>query len=178
MNSNINLLAKKEDVNFKEKKRVKILKIIAYSVLGATALTVVVLIIFYSQLKLSNIKKDQESAIKNMTYLHEKSAKLMSINDRIKTISEIYKKKKDYQATIATLAKQIPSSVRINGIDITKDEVDMRIASSSLYDIKILIDRMITLADGKKTIQNLTIDSLSLNAKDNRYNLVFSAKLL
>jgi len=178
MNSNINLLAKKEDINLKEKKRIKILKIIAFSVLGVIALTVVILIILYSQLKLSTIKNDQESAIKNMSYLQEKSAKLVSINNRVSSISEINKNKKKYQDIIATLAKQIPNNIKVNGIDITTDEVSMRLASSSLYDIKILIDRMIVLAEAKNTIENLMIDSLSLNTKDNRYNLVFSAKLL
>ncbi len=178
MNSNINLLAKKEDINLKEKKRIKILKIIAFSVLGATALTVVVLIILYSQLKLSTIKKDQESAIKNMSYLQEKSAKLMSINNRVNSISEINKNKKKYQDIITTLSKQLPSNIKVNGIDITTEEVNMRLASSSLYDVKILIDRMIALAEAKNTIESLMIDSLSLNTRDNRYNLVFSARLL
>jgi hypothetical protein len=178
MNSGINLLSKKEDVSLKEKKRVKLLRIIAIACLSVTGLTIVTLIILYSQLKIASIKRDQESAIKNMSFLHEKSAKLMAINDRVGIITEVLKKRKDFQDTITVLEKQIATSFKINSIDISSDEVNMRLSSPSLYDSKVFIDKMETLAAQKKVIKDLTIESVNYDIKNNRYNLVISASLL
>jgi Tfp pilus assembly protein PilN len=178
MSSGINLLSKKEDVSLKEKKRVKILRIIAGAMLGVTALVIVTLIVLYSQLKIASIKRDQESAIKNISFLHEKSAKLSAINDRVDVVTQVLKKRKDFQNTLTELTKQIPSGVKINGIDVSSDGVSMRLSATSLYDAKIFIDRMVALAEGKKIIKDLTIESFLLDTKNSRYSLVLSSNLL
>jgi hypothetical protein len=177
-NNGINLLSKKEDVSIKERKRIKVLQIIAGFCLGITALTILILIFLYTQVKISTIKKDQDSAIKNMTYLHEKSAKLNAVNDRLWSISEVIKNRKDFQATIETLSKQVTGQVKLNGIDISSTVISMRLSSTSLEDTKVFVDRMITLATTKKTIKDLTIETFAYDTKNDRYYLSISADLL
>jgi Tfp pilus assembly protein PilN len=178
MNSGINLLTKKEDASVKEKKRIKILRIIAGSCLGITALVIVILIFLYSQLKISSIKRDQESAIKTMSYLHEKSAKLNAVSDRVSMIEQVFKKRKDFRETITQLIKQLPVSVKVSGIDISGEQVSMRLYSNSLYDFKIFINRMEVLAGQRKIIKDLTVESLTLDAKNGRYNLSLDSSIL
>ncbi len=178
MNSGINLITKKEDVGLKEKKKVKIARIIAGCALGITVFTSIILFILYNQLQIASIKRDQESAIRNMTILREKSAKLDAVNDRVKSISDIVKKRKNYIGTINLILKQLPKDASIATIDLSSKAIDLRITSSSLLALNIFLDNMIGLAEKKELVSDLTIDGLSLDAKNNKYNLTVSSKLL
>lgn len=177
MNSGINLLAQKEDVGAKEKKRIKYLRIVAGILLGIVAITIILLIIFYSQLKISSIKKEQDSAIKNISHLREKSAKLTAINDRIKNITQILKTRKDHQDLIDTILEQMSEKIKVKGIDISEEEIYIRLSSTSLYDIKVFTDKMIALARKKEVIKDLRIESFVVNVKNDEYNLLINSNL-
>ena len=107
MNNDINLISNKDATLLKGKKRLKQIRIIAVISLVIVALISVIIFIINSQTSLSSIKKDENSTIQSISYLNKKAAKLAIVNNRLKDISDILKKRKNYTSAISTLLQQI-----------------------------------------------------------------------
>lgn len=178
MNNYINLVQSKDEERLKEKKRVRILNLIAASVLTVTVLCAITVFIISSQFSLASIKRDQNTAIYGMSQLKDKAGKLIMVNDRLKGISDVMEKRKDYSTASNSLLKYIPKGVSVKVFSLNKDTFGMTVSSSSLASIDTFLDSLIELSAQKRIISNLVMDGIIVNTKNGQYMLSISGLIL
>ncbi|MCL5019480.1 MAG: hypothetical protein M1426_03240 [Patescibacteria group bacterium] len=178
MNNDINLISNKDAASLNAKKRLKQIRIIAIASLVVVALLSIIIFIINSQTSLSGIKKDQNSTIQSISYLNKKSAKLAIINNRLKDISDIMEKRKNYTNTINTLLQLMPPGVSTTTLELSKKDVVLIVHSNSLLSIDKFLNSIIDLSSKKQVISSVTIESLIINPKTGSYSLSLKTILL
>ncbi|MCL5434901.1 MAG: hypothetical protein M1405_00745 [Patescibacteria group bacterium] len=178
MSNDINLVSNKDEASLKEKRRLKQVRMIAVVSLVVTALVSVLIFIINSQTSLSSIKKDEDSTLSNISYLNKKAAKLAIVNERLKNISDILQKRKNYTNAINTLLQLMPPDVYTATLELDKNDVFLVANSNSLLSIDKFLNGIIDLSSKKQVIGSVTVESLSVNAKTGNYSISIKSKLL
>ena len=178
MNNDINLISNKDASSLREKKRLKQIRTAAIASLIIVAIVSILIFIISSQTSLASIKKEENSTLTNISYLNKKAAKLAIINSRIKDISDIMQKRKNYASTINTFLQLMPPGVYTTSLELEKKDVALVVNSTSLLSIDKFINSMVDLASKKQMIDGVTIESLNINAKTRTYTLSIKTTLL
>ncbi len=178
MSNDINLISNKDTTSLKAKKRLKQTRTIAIVSLVIVALLSVIVFIINSQTSLESIKKDESSTLQSISYLNKKSAKLAIINNRLKDISDIMVKRKNYTSAINTLLQLMPPGLSTANLELSKQDVSVVVNSNSLLSMDKFLNSVMDLTSKKQVISNVTIESLILNKKTGSYSLSLKAKLL
>ncbi|MCL4354326.1 hypothetical protein M1349_02520 [Patescibacteria group bacterium] len=177
MNSNINLILSKEGQTLKNKKKIKLLNSIALGLLLSVAAASVVLFLLNTLNPLSSIKKDQLATINNITVLKERSGKLVIVNDRLKNILEINNKRKKFSPTIDYLIS-ILGNLKISFLEVDDKSISFSVSSYSLLEQNDFLQKLIVKSSKKEMVQDLIIDSLTVNEKTGLYQLKLRATVL
>lgn len=177
MNSDINLVSPKDDQSVIEKKRLRIVRNIAYVLAGIVVLFSIIVFIISTSFSNSSIKKQQESAINQLSMLKDKSAKVFVINNRILNIEKVLKQRNDF-SSIESLLQIIPSSVKTNSLNFSEENISLTLISSSLLPLDDLINKYLDKVAKKQIIKNLSINSLNINEKTGNYFLTIKADFL
>ena len=176
MNNDINLIST-QDISIGKKKRVKIIRGIAISLLAFTAFVSILTFFLNSQVSLASIKKDQDFVLRSMSFLSSKRAKLDLVNDRVKNISEILSKRQNYLNTIRTILDKLPNGTSPTSLGVESDNILLTISSNSLSSVNKFLNDLIDLSIQGHILKNMTIESLTIS-KDGGYSLSIKAKLL
>jgi Tfp pilus assembly protein PilN len=178
MNNDINLVSNKDAATLKEKKRLKQARTTAIVSLAVVAFVSILIFIVSSQTSLSSIKKDENTAISNISYLNKKAAKLAVVNERLKDISDILQKRKNYTSAINTLLQLMPPDVYTSTLELDKENIVLVANSNSLLSIDKFINATIDLSSKKQVISSVTIESVILNQRSGNYSVSIKSKLL
>jgi hypothetical protein len=178
MNNDINLISNKDTAFLKSKNRLKQTRTIAIISLVIIALVSIVVFIINSQTSLTGIKNDENSTLQNISYLNKKAAKLAIINNRLKDISDILGKRKNYTNTINTLLQLMPPGLSTSTLELDKKDVALAVNSNSLLLIDKFLNSIIDLSAKKQVIGSVTIESLVVNPKTGNYSLSVITTLL
>ena len=178
MTNNINLVSNENAASVKEKNRLKIVRAVAAVSLALVALISVFIFLANSQISLSSIKKDENSTIQSISFLNKKTAKLAIINNRLKDITTIMQKRKNYRSIIAKFMEIAPSGVYILTLEIDKSDVLIVVNSNSLLLLDKFLNNVNELSIKKQYLSGLTIESLTVNAKQGNYALTLKTKIL
>jgi len=100
------------------------------------------------------------------------------VNDRIKGITEILNKRKDYSIVSNSLLGLIPQGVVVKAFSLDKDNVKMSVSSSSLASINTFLNALITFSSQKKVIRNLVMEGIIVNTKTGQYVLSIGGTIL
>ena len=177
MNNNINLILSKEGQSLKKKKKIKLLNTIALGLLLVVAVSSVVLFLLNTLNPLSSIKKDQLATINNITFLNERSGKLVIVNDRLKNISEINNKRKKFSSTLDYLIGQL-GNLKINFLELDNKSISFSVSSKPLLEENQFLQKLIEKSSKKEMMKDLIIDSLTVNEKTGLYILSLRATVL
>ncbi len=178
MNNDINLISNKDASALKEKKRLKQVRTAAIGSLVTVAIVSILVFVINSQSSLASIKKDQNSTLTNISYLNKKAAKLAVVNSRLKDISAILEKRKNYTNAINTLLQLMPPGVNTTTLELEKNDVTLIVNSKSLLSLDKFLNSTIDLASKKQVITGVKIESLTVNTKAGTYSLSIKATLL
>lgn len=176
--TDINLVSGKAYQLEKELKRLKILRITAVASLVSVSLISVLLFLITILLPISSVKKDQEKTLSSIALLREKLTKYSLINDRIKNISEINLKRKNYSIITNSLIDKVPSGLTVDILTIEDATISISVSGVSLIPTNEYIDTVIVMGDKKQGIKNLTVESLVLNNNTGKYILTLQADVL
>ncbi len=178
MSNDINLISNKDVASLKAKKRLKLTRTIAIISLTIVALLSITVFIITSQSSLEGIRKDGNSALQSISYLNKKTAKLAIINNRLRDISDILEKRKNYTSAINTLLQLMPPELSATALELDKKDVRLVVRSNSLLLIDKFLNSIIDLSAKKQVIGSITIESLITNQKTGNYSLSVKTKLL
>ncbi len=177
MNDSINLVTADTRENLKRKKRTYVLRIISIVFLVFVGLVSIILFILNSSLSLSSVKKQEVATIQSISLQKDKLAKFNLLNDRLKSIKDVLKDRKNYTNTLNVLLDQIPQGVGTSSLNIEKSDVTLTINAVSLLPINKFLNNVIELSSKKKVIKDMVIESLSIDSKTGIYSLSIKAKL-
>ncbi len=178
MSNDINLISNKDAASLKAGKRLKQVRVVAVISLVAVALISVIIFIINSQNPLASIKKDENSTLQSISYLNKKTAKLAIINNRLKDISDILQKRKNYTSAINTMLQLMPPGVSTAALELNKNDVVLVVSSNSLLSIDKFLNSIIDLSSKKQVISSVIIESLVVNNKTGSYSLSIKTTLL
>lgn len=177
MNSSINLVKTEDRENARRRKTTYILKVISIVFVSFIALVSIILFILTSKLSLSAVKNEETVVLENITREKNKLSKFYLLTDRLKSIEEILKNRKNYTASLNTLIEQIPSGALASSLQVDKGNITLTVNSSSLSPINRFLNDVINLSINKHTIKDMTIESLTIDSKTGNYSLSIKAKL-
>lgn len=175
MNDSINLVSGKSYQLEKELKRLKIIRIAAITSLVFVSLISISLFIITVTLPMSAVKKNQQQALSGIGTLHKKLIKHALINDRVKNIADIMKKRKNYSEISDALFSKASSDLSIDAFSVESGTVILTVSGVSLIPLNKFIDDLIILGDKGKIIKNVSIQSLILNVSTGKYSLSMQA---
>lgn len=177
MNTDINLLLRKDDESLRRLRKAKILKLIAIIlaiVIGALSFFVFILI---QVINPPSIKKEQDETLRKMSQFQKKQAKLFILNDRIDNVAEILKKRKDLPKAVNTLLAKTPNLISIENLEIDDKFVVMVAYSTSLSAIGEFINNLTDMVRKKEIISSLTLNTLVFDEGKNNYSFSIKAEL-
>jgi len=178
MNNDINLVSNKDTASLKAKKRLKQTRAIAIVSLVIVASLSIIVFIINSQTSLAGIKKDENSTIQSISYLNKKTAKLAIINNRLRDVSDILEKRKNYTNAVNTLLQLMAPGLSTTTLELGEKDVTLVVHSDSLLLIDKFLNSIIDLSSKKQIISGVTIDSLIFDQKAGNYSLSVRTTLL
>lgn len=177
MSDSINLVTAQTRENEKRKKRTYVLRVISLVFLSSVGLISVILFILNIRISVSPIKKEQTTIIQAISARGDKLAKYNLLNNRLKGIDGILKRRKSYAKALDTLISQIPQGAQASALTIEKSDVTFTVKSSSLLPINKFLKNVVELSSKKEIIRDMIIESLSIDTKTGVYSLSIKAKL-
>ncbi|MDP3726962.1 MAG: PilN domain-containing protein [bacterium] len=178
MNEDINLIPGKRKVVLEQKKIVKRLRILSIVLLSTVAFSSIALFLLKLQSPLPSLKREENTLLASLSLLHQKTAKLLLMKNRLKETAIIEKKRQRLDETIGAVVEGVPADVSLSSLSVGKKDVSITASSNSLSSVNIFLDRLVNKVLQKKTFSKITLDSLSLDSKGNRYIIAFTLELL
>lgn len=178
MNENINLIPGKRKVVLEQKSLVKKLRILSIALLIAIVFSSVALFLLKLQSPLPSLQREKNTLLTNLSLLSQKTVKLLLVKNRLKETAVITKKRQRLDETIGAVIEGVPQDVLVSSLNVGKKDVSITASSNSLSSVNILLDRLVDKVLQKKVFSKITLDSLSLDSKGNRYIIAFTLQLL
>jgi hypothetical protein len=128
-------------------------------------------------LPIESVKKQQQSVITGISFLHKKLTEYTLLNDRVKNISNLISKRKDYGLQVNEIFNILPADVSTNSLNIQIGKLSMIVSSTSLLSVNKFIDNLVLLGAKGKTINNIVLQGLTLDVNSGKYSLNLQANL-
>lgn len=178
MDRSINLIGGKTFDVDRELRRLRILKTFSIVSIVLVALIAIVLFLITLLLPISAVKQDEQQTLTNISLLHKKLVNYFLVSDRINNISQIIAKRKTYGSVSSAILKKVPQELSVDTLSIEDNTLTIVLTGSSLLSVNKAIDDMVLMANDKKIIKNLLIESLVLNSSVGKYSLSMKADIL
>lgn len=178
MSSDINLVAGGLGHTSKKEKGLYNLKLIATSLIVGIGVISVFLFILNRLFSPESIVKEQNNVRASILSVQEKQAKLIVLNQRLNDVSNIVSKRANYDIVLGNILSQSPSGIQTVSLAVDKGKISMIVSSNSLISINEFIEMLAGMVSKKEFLQNVTINSLSLNSRASSYTLTMELNLL
>lgn len=177
MSNDINLILSKQGQSLKRKKRLVIIQRVAVVFLVITALISIILFLLNTINSISDIRKEQTSILTSIGGLKDKSSKLVMVNDRLKNINNITKKRKSY-TTLMSYFKEAFGDLTVSVFEVDKKSMLITVSSKSLLAENEFLAKMIEKSGKKQLFKNLIIQTLTVNEQTGNYTLILKAEVI
>jgi hypothetical protein len=172
MNKGINLLTEKKiDKAGRLFQSLKVLRIIAVSLLFVVSLSSIILFILISFSPLPTLKQQEQERKIILSHFNSEIVKLHILNERLNTIDEIMSKRTSFDDKINLITSQIPSGVMLKSLTIEKNTINVILASNSLLSFDTFLNNVMNLSENKKESFRITINNLTQVERDSSFVL-------
>ena len=177
--NNINLVSGKSlDLEKRQAKTLKIVKISAIISLFIVALISISLFIITLLLPTSTVKKNQTQALQGISGLHKKLVTYALSQERLKNIESVLVQRKDYPQVSNEILNKLPGDMSVDVMNLENDVLTLTVTSPYLISINQYIDDFVELSNNSKNIKHLSVQSLQFNVGPSTYTLTFQANIL
>lgn len=179
MNKGINLLPNLRKDRAHRRKTVLIVRLASILFLFIVSIFAITLFIIESQSPIASLRQQEADLLSNLAQLKTKRAKVITINDRSKNISDIINKRTDFYTISGVVISKIPKDVTSGSLEVDlKKTITMSATSPSLLAISTFLDNLVNITGEKKFFSKLTVGGISFQSKGNSYSLTVKADLL
>jgi len=179
MNSNINLLPeRKKNQRSLLPQHLKIARIAAVSLLFVVSVFTIILYILIGLSPLPQLKQQENLATSALVQAHPDIARLLFVNERTKSISQLLANRSSFDEQIDSLQSKLSGDVSIKNIAIKKDNIIVTVSSTSLLSIDTFLKSVLDSQLAKKEYSHITMTSLALGDQKNSFQLVLTLSVL
>lgn len=178
MNKSINLVSNRNEQLEKELLILKIVRVIAVSLLVTISVVAITAFIFSTQISISKIKEEENATLAQISALHDRLTTYYLTKDRINNITGIISTRRDYSKHIDAILANAPKTLSLKGIDIEKNIISVSMSGNSLVSINEFVDNVTALGIEQKLIKNVRLQSLSLDVKKEEYMVIMKGEVL
>lgn len=176
MSKNINLVLKEAEGS-KQKKKIKIFRLIAVGSLLLVSLISLLIYLANSSLTFS-LEDDKDALLSQLTPLREKEAKLKVINDRLNNISFVQGERTDVYKIVNTLLGEVPIGATVDNLEFIEGEIVIKVSFYSLSLIDELINNLIDMGERKEIVGVLILNSLDVSKATGTYQVSINIGLI
>ena len=160
MYADINLVIKKD--KSPRNKRVKTLRKISFGILFIVAFLSIIIFLFNLRFSISSIKKQQQSAIQNLSTYDQTAIKIFLLNSRLNDISSILNSRVDNNQTLRKITSDVKSSTTIKDFSVNKNVFSMTLSSASLLDLNDFLNQILSLSSSGE-VSSVSLKELQIN---------------
>jgi len=177
MSSSINLVSPKNEQLDKEQTRLRVARVAAFITMALVVVVAVLVFVINLTLPINSIKQEEAATLSNISALHKKLVQYYLVEDRINHLSNIILQRKKTPDITDALLAVIPQELSINSMQIDVKKISLIVSGDSLIPMNKFIDDVTMLGEGKKIIQNIVVQQLSLDVKSGKYSISIQADL-
>lgn len=170
MNRGINLL--KRETKTKTSlltNKLKILRLIAMSLLFFVSVFSVILFLFIALSPLPKLQEQEKMAKSNLLTNKEDIIKLELVNDRTQRIKSIMAKRSSYEQKLSLIKSKMPHDLQLSSLTVEKRNITMLVSSASLGILDTFLNNLKKAVDREKEFSKVTMLDLSRNDEENTY---------
>lgn len=171
MKSNINLLSSSQIEMVRQGRGAQVLRILAIAAVSFISISSIVIFFVIKNLSPSEVKKQEEVVLKNISQLSSKEEKLLLVTQKLKDVRKIMASRPKYDEILAVLVGTVPDDVAIGTLEIDSEKINLSVSSKSLSSINTLIDSLLNMVREDKTIKSVTIENVSVDVKTGNYSM-------
>jgi len=174
MNKGINLLGRKIQTPVtKAVERLKLLRVIAISLLFIISVSSIVLFLLIALSPLPSLQKKEQSVLKVLSAEHSDIAKLEITKERLGISSAIIDKRNDFSKSVEKIISKMPTGLSISAVKMKNKDVSIIVSGESLSSLENFIDTLTKASDEKKDFTSVTLQEFEALAGQT----VFTVKL-
>lgn len=166
--SEINLLHKKQQTDHFGK-FLPYLRIVSIVCLIVTTTASLVLFLMKVDSPLVLLKKQEKTAIQNITVYNQQLAKDVVIKDRAQAISQLLSSRSEVPSIVGYIADGVPLGVYVNSLSVNKTETSITVVSQSLVLLQTFVDNMAKIVTEKKVYKTVRLNDFALDQKAKLY---------
>lgn len=178
MNKSINLVSNRNEQVERELLILKIVRVVSVSLLITISVIAISAFILSTQISLSRIKEEENATLSQISALHDKLTTYSLTKDRLTNIARILSTRRDYGKHINAILEKVPQELSLEAISIEKEIITINVSGKSLIPINKLIDDISLLGKEKKLLNNVKLQSLSLDVKSGKYFVLMKGEAL
>lgn len=177
MSNSINLVSPKNEQLDKEQNRLRIARILAFTIMVLVAAIAVLVFVINLTLPINLIKQDQTTTLSNISTVHKKLTQYSLVEDRVNHLSNVIQQRKKIPDIADAFLAVIPQELSINSMQVDVKKVSLIVSGASLLSMNKFIDDVTMLGSEKKLIQNVVAQQLSLDVKSGQYSISIQADI-
>lgn len=176
--NNINLLPKIRESLIKTQKTIRTVRIIAVILLFLTTISSISLFFLSLSSPLSTFRKEEDKLLLELSSHKEKMENMLIVKERLKYISGILQKRRNYEKEIELITSGLPSQVTVDSFLVSQNAITITTSSNSLSYLKEFSDHITDMVFSKKIFGKVSFDNLVFDGTSSKYNLSIKADLL
>lgn len=181
MNEGINLLTNTTKHGYgRLLNRLRILRLVAISVLFLVATSSMMLFLMVAFSPLPRLKQDEARYIQNLNAGENRSKmdKYFVLNSRLHDISVLLAQRPNIITSYELVQAALNNSVEVNYLDIAEKSIALNLRSDSLAAISESGDTLQKEATSNKKFKSVVLSGISYNASENTYQMTVTMTLL
>lgn len=176
MNSSINLVSIKNEALERQHKLLFVLRVSAVVLLTSIALISIIAFIITTQIPISQVKSEEASTLSSITSMSKKVSSYYLIKDRISNINSLMNKRSDFTTALDLIFSKVSDTLSVDSLSIEGNELEITLSSSNLSDINDTVNQLAQIGN-TRTLKNIKLKSLTLNASSGKYAASFTGDL-
>ena len=164
MKTRINLAANKSESNKKKIfSKLNVLRYIAVGLLFCVSLSSIILFIFIDQSPLPTLQEQEKQISEALGAQQSDMAKILLVNERTKTASELLAKRQSYDVMIEKVKSKMPSGLTVTSFSVSNNNVSVTVSSKSLAALDQFIKELQDATGEDKEFARVTLSELFID---------------
>lgn len=179
MSNGINLLGKKNQaaVSPAARKLWRMRLVAIWSLFVISGFSII-LFLLIALSPLPALLQQEKSALATLASHHQEVAKVLFLQDRLQTTSQIIAKRPSFDAKLQAVQDLMPAGIDITEMSIDQKGITVTVSSSSLLLLDTFTNNLLASVDAKKDFSEVVMGKLFINPQRNVFSMTVSLTTL
>lgn len=178
MNESINLISDKRKGALRRDRSIKIAQRFAIFFLIFVLAVSAALFFAIQNTSLTALSQKEKNDTQTLSFLQQKIVSLFYLDERLKSIDSLIKGRLALEVAIGKIIAGLPNSASIDTFSLDKQNLSITISATSLTPLNDFLNFFIDEATKKELITKITVSSITVDPKSERYVMSIVAQPL